>query len=383
MTKNLKLIVTTVDDELSHRQRIIDDCVTIQEEINAIYEPKGVKIQIDTLQFEAIEPFLDFLKKESETIHVLVIDLKFGERPTDRKGWEGVAAVLPLEIIPVIIYSAYVDEEIKDQYKTVFIAKSSKGDATILNVLKKMILIKLRLMLEKERILGEFHNLSLETLRDLFDETALESISEKVLSEIAINRLKSVLLNKPLLEENNFSPESIFLSPPLNISENPNSLMLGDIIKFRDSNKYFIVISPSCDLVHTHTRSCKIQNVLVLPCYLKSEEVPLLKGFTTAQKDGKITDFIRGGSMRVQKCPKKIFSVDYILLSFKDYITYSYPELIALMTSEKISKVSTISTPYIESIQNLFIRDFSRIGTPDTLDVDSDIANGKKFIGQS
>ena len=344
-----------------------------------MYNPKGIRISLIIQEFDSIKPFLDYIKQN--TIHVLVMDLKFGEHLHDRSGWIGIDAIMPLEIVPTVVYSGFVSEEPAERFKNIFIGQASKGDAKIGPLLKKMILIKLRLILEKERILNEFHNLSLETLHTLFDQDDLENISEKVLSDIAVNCLRTSLVNRPLFDEGGFAQESIFLPPPSKM-EPTISLMLGDIIK-DCANRFFVVISPSCDLVNDGTRVSKIQTVLLLPCFTKSENVRQLSGLSNAKKDEIISGFIRRGTVKVQKCPKKLFSADYILFSFKDYFTLPYSVLMNDFSERKMCKVSTISTPYAESLQNLFIRDFSRIGTPDTLNVDKEVEEGRKFIRQT
>jgi hypothetical protein len=377
--KKINLILVTADDDPKHRKTISDYSKEILIEINQEYNKKCIEIAIDVQPFDNVKSFMDYIEKN--TIHVLVMDLKFGEALDDRSGWKCIDAVMALEIVPTIVYSAFAYEEPDERFKNIFIAMVSKGDAKIGTLLKKMILIKIRLILEKERILNEFHNLSLEALHSLFDPDDLENLSEKVLSDIAVSCLRTSLVNKPLFNEGGLAQESIFLPPPA-IAETTNSIMLGDII--RDCmNRFFVVISPSCDLVKDEDRENKIQTVLLLPCFTKSENMRQFKGLSNGQKENKISGFIRRGIVKVQKCPKKLFSVDYILFSFKDYFTLPYSVLIRDFSEGKITKVSTIATPYAESLQNLFIRDFSRIGTPDTLNVDKEEAEGKKFVRQT
>ena len=222
--------------------------------------------------------------------------------------------------------------------------------------------------------------MSLGTLHTLFDQDDVENISEKVLSDIAVSCLRTSLVNKPLFNEGGFAQESIFLPPPM-IEEATNSIILGDILS-DCAKRFFVIISPSCDLVKEDGRENKIQTVLLLPCFTKSENMRQFKGLSNGKKDGIVSGFIRRGTVKVQKCPKKIFSADFILFSFKDYFTLPYSVLINDFSEGKIRKVSTISTPYAESLQNLFIRDFSRIGTPDTINVDKEVEDGQKFVRQ-
>lgn len=377
--QKINLILVTADDDPKHRKTISDYSEEIQKEINTEYNKKGIDLGIKIQSIGTLELFREYIKKN--TIHVLVMDLKFGEILDDRSGWEGIDAVMSLEIVPTIVYSAFAYEEPEERFDNIFITRVSKGDAKIGTLLKKMILIKLRLILEKERILNEFHSLSLETLHTLFDQDDLENISEKVLSDIAVSCLRTSLVNKPLFNEGGFAQESIFLPPP-RVAEVTSSIMLGDILQ-DCTNRYFVVMSPSCDLVKEDGRENKIQTVLLPPCFTKSETMRQFKGMSNGKKDEIVSGFIRRGTVKVQRCPKKMFSADFLLFSFKDYFTLPYSVLINDFSGGKLHKVSTISTPYAESLQNLFIRDFSRIGTPDTINVDKEVEDGKKFVRQT
>ena len=119
----------------------------------------------------------------------------------------------------------------------------------------------------------------------------------------------------------------------------------------------------------------------VLPCYKKYNDVPFLVGIEDAAKrEEELALRITGKTYQLLKCPKQIFGTDYLLISFKGYKTIPYEEIKNQNPKNKWMKVATLATPYSESLQNNFIKDFSRIGTPFTANNNQEKKWIKKFV---
>jgi len=371
-----KITVAIIEDDKSDLDQIEDYCREIGKEERITAEIKS---------FNSID---DFKRHQEEAKpDLMIVDLRLGESTDDRSGWKIVSKILNYEIIPVIIYSAFSEEEPEEIFKNLLIARIKKGDEKIgkfKQTLKIFIRLKLRFNQEKERIIKEFGKLSLETVRKILEEGEVEELDHGMLAMMAVGRLTSYLLNVPP-EGEKFLPESIFIYPSLEI---PNytkpSLFLGDFLEQivnNNSSKLWLVISPSCDLVVTSERKAKIKEILLLFCYRSYTEVPFLKDKQDENDRIKaLKEKFRRNTAKILKCPYRIFKNKFILISFKDYKTLSYDDIKKGIQEGTWKKLATLATPYIESLQDLFIRDISRIGTPETASSDEEMQWGKEFV---
>lgn len=357
------MTVAIIEDKESDLEQIKDYCDELGKELG---------IDIRTIDFRSVKEFEDKINEVQPDL--MVVDLRLGASVNDRSGWQTIKRVLPREIVPVIVYSAYSEEEPDAEFRNLLIARVTKGDTEVekfKRTLTGLIRLKLRFNQEKERITKEFGKLSLETVREIFGEGDIDVLNESTLAIMAVGRLTSYLMSVPPKGEEKFPPESVFIYPPLQIEPYPGeSLLLGDFLEEKESNNsstLWLVISPSCDLAFTNQRKPKIEEVLLLQCYGNWREVPFLKdkGSVRARK-GEVKDRLRRKTAKILKCPHRIFGSKYILVSFKDYKTVSYGEMTRGIDRNAWRKLATLATPYAESLQNLFIRDLSRIGTPET-----------------
>jgi len=371
-----KMTVAIIEDNKSNLDQIKDYCCEIGEE---------ERITVETKSFNSIDDFKSHLEESKPDL--MVVDLRLGESTDDRSGWETVREILNHEIIPVIVYSAYSGEEPEETFKNLLIVRITKGEEEVekfKQTLTNFIRLKLRFNLEKERITKEFGKLSLETVREILGEGEVEGLDERTLAMMAVGRLASYLLNVPPTGEK-FLPESVFIYPPLEIPHCPReSLFLGDFLVQRGNNnssRLWLVISPSCDLVFTDERKASIREILLLCCYRNYTEVPFLKDKQDENvRKNVLKDRARRNAAKILKCPSRIFGNKYILISFKDYKTLSYDEIKKGIQEGTWKKLATLASPYIESLQGLFIRDISRIGTPETASSEEEMQWGREFV---
>lgn len=356
-----KISIYIIEDDEEDLEQIKDQCSEIE---------KGLGIKIETKSFISIK---DFMKKINDREpDLMIVDLRLEESMEDRSGWETVIKVLQREITPVIIYSAFSSEEPEEKFKNLIIRRVLKGEGEqFKNSLEKFIRLKIRYNDEKERIQNEFRALTLQTLGKILEESDVEKLDEEILANLAVGRLASYLMNTPPREEKQFPPETIYIFPPLEIKfYSKECLFLGDFLEKKDngeSGSIWLVISPSCDIVFDEERKAKIDEVLLLRCNRKYKEVLFLKDDSNENKrKGELKRRLNKNTAKILKCPSQIFKSKYLLINFKDYRTVSYAEIGKGILGGTWKKLATLATPYAESLQNLFIRDFSRIGTPET-----------------
>lgn len=371
-----KMTVAIIEDDESNRDQIKDYCFEIGKE---------ERITVETKSFNSTNDFKSYLEESKPDL--MIVDLRLGESTDDRSGWETVKEIFHYEIIPVIVYSAYSGEESEEIFKNILIARVTKGEEEVekfKKTLTNFVRLKLRFNQEKERITREFGKLSLETVREILGEGEVEGLDERTLAMMAVGRLVSYLLNVPP-EGDNFLPESVFICPPLEMPHCPReSLFLGDFLGQKENNNFsrlWLVISPSCDLVFTDERKANVKEILLLCCYRNYTEVPFLKDKQDENtRKSAFKDRARRNATKILKCPSRIFGNKYILISFKDYKTLSYDEIKKGIQEGTWKKFATLASPYIESLQCLFIRDISRIGTPETSSSKEETQWGEEFV---
>jgi len=314
-----------------------------------------------------------------DVIDLLIADLRLNDPLKDLDGWRTIHHVLEREFVPVVIYSGIYDGKIPEEYKDLFLLILKKGqpDTNYLkNNIIKIIKIRQEFLQSKNRILMEFNKISLKTVSKMINKEDFLEQDEKIVASMAISRLNSYLLNVPI---NNcaFYPESIFLYPSLEIQFYPKEVIyLGDIIEDTFNKNIWLTIVPFCDLIfypenkvfNLKERKEKVDNVILLPCYLDWKQIDVLKNMNNKQNR---RDYIKNKiekdkSHIILKCPKEIFGKEYMMISFKNYNAVNYNSMKKSLKEHHWIKLTTIATPYIESIQHQFIHDFSRIGTPDT-----------------
>ncbi|CAG0967532.1 hypothetical protein METP3_01236 [Methanosarcinales archaeon] len=359
------LKIWIIDDEESPRELVKSHCNAICTDLSIAYEVK---------EFGNLGNFQEKIAS-GNTPDIIIQDLKLGGSGDDRSGWEIVRGVLENKIIPVVVYSAFSGEDPAEIFKNLLIYRVKKGDETLHPVLEKFLKMTSDFKKANSNIKKEFEKLSLETIGKLFGVTNgdLEKIPDNLIVQLAITRLVSYLMNSPINSEK-FLSESIFIYP--NIER--IYLLAGDFIQKSEDKSIWFVSSPSCDLVISDGREAKVEKVLLLRCYTKHADVPFLKGVDLNGRKSRIKDPNRKNTIKILKCPAAIFESNHILISFKEYETLSYKEIIKKMEEGKLKILSSLATPYGEDLKNFFIRDFSRMGAPETNDEKEEVW-GTKF----
>lgn len=354
-----------IEDDMMAIEQNKSHCETLCEEL---------KLNPNICFLETVEKFKEEIKKK-DTPDLMIVDLKLGESNDDRSGWETIREIIKGRIIPVIVYSAFSEETPEDTFENALIWRVTKGDESFIRVMKKFLKMTSEFKKVRREVTGQFEKLSLETVGKLLKVSGtehIEELSEGLMVQLAITRLTSYLLNSPTNSEQS-CPESIFIYPPFE----KDYLLAGDFIQSIKDKTTWLVLSPSCDLVFSNARKAKVGRVLLLRCYNDYKDVPFLK--ETSESINEVTNRAKRNTIKILKCHSGIFGSDSILISFKDYQTFPYQEIIDGIRTGDWKILSSLATPYREDLQNLFIRDLSRIGTPETATSEEEQKLIKKF----
>ena len=356
-----------------------DDAISIVSDLCSLINSQFIKDygtdNLVSVGYKNVKNFKDFESQiDSLEIDILVVDLKLGPDIKNRSGYDSLYLIKDREIIPVIIFSAFSGDipEDKNLEKLLF-TSVSKGDPDpdlLMKTLKHVFGLKYYYLIQKNRIIGEFEKITLETISELMKEDEFINVDSNLFAIFATSRLTSLLLNSPPNDQKTFPPESIFIFPPLELKAiSKSSVMLGDFLNYTDEFKkesLWMVCSPSCDAIYENERKPKIQNILLLRCYQNPKQIWKYRHLDDSRRNNALDDLFDNRTCKIVKCPSKIFGVDHLFIYFKDYATIPYDIVIKGFSNGSWKKVATLATPYAESLQHMFIHDFSRIGTPDT-----------------
>jgi CheY-like chemotaxis protein len=369
------LMMIAIDDDQQAQEQVRDHC----EEVARI-----VGFDVRFAGYGSVEEFT----KAGQQPDVLVVDLRLGNAPGDRSGWDAVRDALRAHVVPVIIYSAYTGEDVQKEFENMLIVRVKKGAERFQKVLEKCSRLKLRLNQEHARVEAQFASLTLETAGKLLgpaEEKELHRLDENALAAMSVARLATYLMNVPPAGQEKLPPEACFVVPPLQVEPYPaECLFLGDFLQERgrrSSNMAWFVAAPSCDLVFVKERKPKIHEVLLLRAYTGWQEVPFLCGEAKeSNRQTALSNRARDRSLKILRCPPGVFGCEYLVVSFKEYRTVPYGEITKGIKSGKWTKIATLATPYAEALQNLFVGNLSRIGTPDTSTSDVEDKWIKEFV---
>jgi CheY-like chemotaxis protein len=355
------LMMIAIDDDQQAQEQVRDHCQEVARTVGF------------NVRFAGYGSVKEFTKARQQP-DVLVVDLRLGDARGDRSGWDAVRNTLQAHVVPVIIYSAYTGEDVQDEFKNLLIVRVKKGAERFQKVLEKCSRLKLRLNQERARVEDQFAGLTLETAGRLLgpaEENELYRLDENALAAMSVARLVTYLMNVPPAGQEKLPPEACFVVPPLQVEPYPaGCLFLGDFLQEhgrRGSKTSWFVAAPSCDLVFAERRTPKVHDVLLLRAYTGWQDMPFLRDVPEeGARRTTLANRARDRSLKILRCPLGVFECEYLVVSFKEYRTVPYDEITKGIRSKKWIKIATLATPYAEALQNLFVGNLSRIGTPDT-----------------
>lgn len=150
-------------------------------------------------------------------------------------------------------------------------------------------------------------------------------------------------------------------------------LLLGDILFLngRDTTKpenYFIILTPSCDLVNTPPRKHKVDNVLIAECCSIADgkkHSELLKAGKNKLKDGRLKNALTTGYFEsFLPLPELTNLIPHMLANFKKLKLVPFNEIGDDLDKTYIRKAS-IDSPFRELVSWAYMQVAGRTGVPD------------------
>ena len=347
---------------------MIDDDEAICKQIKELFDDQIInnnKIKLDYLH--NFEEGINLLKEKDYDL--IILDLYKGrpsEQNTDRPGEQILEHIKKSAFIPVIFFSGLVNPIQHLKSEVIRIVRKSDGNEVLKKEIESVFESKLPLIRKK------FNNYVTETMRSYFWDfvhpnwSSLKEVNDEVsLGYLLIRRLANSLskdqigklLGDPKIKVDKSYPMEFYIYPPM-----CSEYETGDILKKDDS--FFVLLTPSCDLVNRNGRIKAQNTMLVKTTHLEdTEEYKTFKQNNNNENKKSLMKLIESRkSDRYFFLPKTTFITNSIL-DFQDIIVIPTSEL------NRYTKIAKVDSPFAESMLSNFIRYYNRVGFPD---IDSD-----------
>jgi CheY-like chemotaxis protein len=339
-----------------------------------------------------VQEFADFDSARemvgSRKVDLIILDIFEGapdasKKNPDTPGLEVLEEIKKSVFVPVIIYTA-APEKVKDA-ESAFVKVVGKGDRAFREIdakVKEFFALKIpqvsravashlekvssRYMWEyvaahwdKFKVLvdkPEFVRIFLQRLAHAITTTEIPAVEAEVFA-------KPQGLPIPASEE--IHPVEMYIMPPIG-----DGSMLGDIRAKGDGadREFWVVLWPSCDLVSGGTRKAKTDKVLCARGFLLSttaEYKDWAKEKTAKKKIERLEDLFannrdsnHGTKERFHFLPAVVDMPD-LLVDFQALSHFPLDEFL------KLPRISTLASPFAESMAARFSSYIMRLGTPD------------------
>lgn len=177
--------------------------------------------------------------------------------------------------------------------------------------------------------------------------------TEKALLRYALNHLLLHLDN----DVNLCYPDEMYISPPINDRVNT-----GYILNKKDSEQYYIVMNPACDLAERSTGECNTDRALLVEIQTIKELYPSFdwKNLSNANKKELEKIYKNNKSLYYHWLPETTFYPEGVI-NFRRVFTYTEDELKELFDKPIIQ----ISAPFLKDMISRFSSYYARQGQPD------------------
>jgi len=361
-----------------------DQTDLVKEYLNAETTVNGEIISVTSQN--NFDEALELLNKQH--FDLIILDIRVGPIDSDKEFTEdetGIQALLQIQqerFLPVIFYTG-LPEAVNDKKSSFIkvIVKSGSSDLpkilAALNEYSNDGFHSSPLLEVNRALINHLKNSSKYYLwdcveknwdyfRELKDHTEIVHLLCRhlahSLSENSTQQLISEITGKEEEKSDTIHPCRIYITPP--VEEFP---LAGDIyMESVDGNKtYYVLLSPSCDMVIRNGNGAKAANVLLAQgCLLEDQtEYKEWAKIWSNSKKTLFTDLLRNnrktvGSERYHFLPSA-FNLPDQIIDFQLLRILKYGDL------KNLNRIASLDSPFSEELLSRFNRYYGRIGTPD------------------
>lgn len=357
---------------------VVDDDKEIAELVSQLISGQKVLKGDDQIVCH-IQPSFDAAISLLETsrFDLLILDLKDDKTDAhagddeDLAGERVLAALRRIRFAPVVFHTGYTHKVAR--LASPFVRVVTKADNEILrqevsSIFSTGLPQLMRFIEEQQRSYLWDH------IEERWKDTKI--CEDNDLAYLAARRLGAALSAESIRQivspqsPDRIRPVELYVWPPM-----PEQILFGDIVKVTGSDRYKVVLSPSCDCVNG-----KVEDVLVADC----QHAASMTEYTSARQEQKDGSEVSKGKknelmamIRDRRAGKGVQPERYKFLpgtSFMPDLLVDLQQLSRvrfedLMDAGKYSRVATIDSPFSQALQNRFTQYYGRVGTPD-LDAD-------------
>ena len=165
------------------------------------------------------------------------------------------------------------------------------------------------------------------------------------------------LLGDDTIKEDKVHPMEFYIYP----TDTTTEYQTGEIIKNKETNEIFVILTPSCDFIKRGTYKRKVDHILLLKTILLTETEEYKR--YNNNKDKYTESFKRfinsSKGDRYFFLPQTPF-IENRVIDFQNKETVSYEQLCA-----NFERIAKLDNPYAQSMSATYTRYYNRIGFPD------------------
>ena len=387
------------------------------------------------IEFKAIDNFENAIAEITENdYHIVILDIYRG-KPDDNidEGEKILEAIQKKRFIPVVFYSGNTKNVKNLRSQMVGVVTKAEGEG--IEYLKKEIerLVRSNLPFIRENILNHlekelkeyFWNIIHEK-RDIFrpdkEDFSLGYLMLRKFGHSLSKEKIAEILGDDSLKQDKAHPMQFYIYP----TDTNQEFECGEIVKSKENNEFFVILTPSCDFIKTSGRKRKAERILLvrtielekvkeykeqkdkyIECDTEYKKVKQeyetlkkeIKNINIDENIGKIKEYFEletkyeelnktyksydncknnissiietRKSDRYFFLPKTPFIEENRVIDFQNKEMVSYESLSDPKNYERIAK---LDSPFAESMVASFIRYYNRIGFPD-IDTDYILSN--------
>lgn len=295
-----------------------------------------------------------------------IVDLKLSSNTVELEGLELIDEIVDKLRFPLFIVSGSIAQISKEEN---FLFKKRSRDGKFLDVLSEIIEIYntgITHILGRKGKIDEYLNKifweHLSTSMDIWinDKARTPEQKQKILERYILLHIQEYLELTTESDFENYHPAEIYITPPIK-----TKLFTGDILTENDSNKRYIVLTPSCDLAHEG----KTDNVLLVKIEDKDVgEIFALKAIindSTVGKDKRNNATSKLKNLIKNSIPKYHFLPEYKkiaagLINFQLLKSVDKNDI-----SHHFTRLTSVNNSFTKDIVSRFSFYYSRQGSPD------------------
>ena len=335
------------------------------------------------IEFKVIDNFESAINEITKNdYHIVILDIYRG-KPDDNidEGEKILRAIQKERFIPIVFYSGNTKNV--ESLRSQMVGVVTKGKEEGIEYLKKEIerLVKSNLPFIRENI----HNHLEKELKEYFwniiherknifraDEEDFSLgylMLRKFGHSLSKEKIAEILGDNTLTSEK-AHPMQFYIYP----TDTNQEFECGEIIKSKENNEFFVILTPSCDFIETSKRKRKAERILLVQASSLNTREEYIKYKTKASNTNKnelekLINSSKGD--RYFFLPKTPFIEENRVVDFQNKEMVSYESLSEPKNYERIAK---LDSPFAESMVASFIRYYNRIGFPD-IDTDYILSN--------